>query len=159
MFRSKKIKNQIKWRLLIVFGITKIRMQHLSSLATSRVHVRQLRGAKEIVHAPVKRAALPMPEIGLQVMEQLHDLCGWGGSANGIVACVVQSVKVIPVHARRSPSASEDWPKGIHWRVFAALACGVLPICPDDCQGRPNDVIAHLPRRCPDAPPNDLREC
>ena len=73
---------------------------------TSRVLVRQLRGAEEVVHAPVKRAALPMPEIGLQVMKQLHDLCGWGGSANGIVACVVQSVKVIP-NAREALSQRE----------------------------------------------------
>ena len=121
--------------------------------------MRLLRCAEEVVHAPVKRAALPMPEIGLQVMKQLHDLCGWGGSANGIVACVVQSVKVVPMHARRSPNASEDWPKRVHWRVLAALACGVLPIRPHDCQGRPNGAIAHLPRRCPNALPNDLREC
>ena len=126
---------------------------------TSRVLVRQLRGAEEVVHAPVKRAALPMPEIGLQVMKQLHDLCGWGGSANGIVACVVQSVKVVPMHARRSPNASEDGPKRIHWLVLAALACGVLPIRPHNCQGRPNGAIVHPPRRCPNALPNDLREC
>ena len=134
-------------------------MTHVLRPVTSRVLVRQLRCADEVGHASVKRAALPMPESRRQVMKQLHELCGWDGSPNGIVAGVVHSVKGVPMHARRPPNASEEWPERVHRLVLAALACGVLTVRPHDCQGLPNGAIVHLPRRCPNALPDDLREC